>query len=191
MSKPQRGQSLVELALILPIVALLLGGLVEVGFFINQYLTLLDLTREAARFSSVRDPFSTPGDSDCSTTGDLNFYYDTACVFSSPGPPPACNGWPATFCNGFNPDLPLKPAQDDVVITVYTIDNNVVVKAWPDPSGYWALSNNDSDPSSNNWQTDCQGNVVTTDPFFTSDDVNALLPPDKAVVVEVYYCYYR
>ncbi|MBI3761297.1 MAG: pilus assembly protein [Chloroflexi bacterium] len=191
MSKRHRGQALVELTLTLPIIALLLGGLVEVGIFINRYLTLIDLTREAARFASNRDSFSTPGDSDCSTSGDLNFYYDTTCIFSSPGPPPACSGWPDTFCNGFNPDLPLKPSQDDIVITVFSVNNNTVTKAWPDPSGYWALSG-----ASNNWQYDCQGNIVTTQPFFSSADVNSFLPPnappDKAfVIVEAYYCYYQ
>ena len=36
---------------------ILLLGVVEVTFFIGRYLDLLDLTREAARFASVRDPF--------------------------------------------------------------------------------------------------------------------------------------
>ncbi len=54
-----RGQSFLELALILPILLIMLMGLVEVSLFIGRYLDILDLTREAARFASVRDPFVT------------------------------------------------------------------------------------------------------------------------------------
>lgn len=43
------GQSVVELALITPILIVLLAGLVEVGWFANNYLTLMDITRSGAR----------------------------------------------------------------------------------------------------------------------------------------------
>jgi hypothetical protein len=45
----QAGQSAVELALITPILITLLAGLVEIGWFANNYLTLLDVTRSGAR----------------------------------------------------------------------------------------------------------------------------------------------
>ncbi len=53
--KEHSGQSLVELAIILPLLLLMLAGMVEVAFGMFAYLTALDLTREAARFASVRD----------------------------------------------------------------------------------------------------------------------------------------
>ncbi len=53
-----RGQSFLELALVLPILLLMLMGLVEVAIYIGRYLDALDLTREAARFASIRDPFA-------------------------------------------------------------------------------------------------------------------------------------
>jgi len=43
--KRQSGQSVVELALITPILIILLAGLVEIGWFANNYLNLLDVTR--------------------------------------------------------------------------------------------------------------------------------------------------
>ena len=52
------GQSFIELALVVPFLLMLIAGLVEVGFFIHSYLTLLDLTRESARFASLCDPFT-------------------------------------------------------------------------------------------------------------------------------------
>jgi Flp pilus assembly protein TadG len=45
----ERGQSLVEVALTLPLLVLLFVGLVEVAFFARTYLVLLEATREGAR----------------------------------------------------------------------------------------------------------------------------------------------
>lgn len=45
----ERGQSVVEMALITPILIILFAGLVEIGWFANNYLTLLDVTRAGAR----------------------------------------------------------------------------------------------------------------------------------------------
>jgi hypothetical protein len=46
------GQSVVELALVLPIFVLLLTGVVEVGNALNSYLTVVDVSRDAARLGS-------------------------------------------------------------------------------------------------------------------------------------------
>lgn len=51
-----RGQSLVELALTMPILLVMLLGLVEVGWFANNYMVLLDNVREAGRRGAVLDP---------------------------------------------------------------------------------------------------------------------------------------
>ena len=200
--KPTRGQSFVELALILPILLLMLLGLVEVSFFIGRYLDVLDLSREAARFASVRDPFAT-GDLNCSTTNDLNFFYDTSCMMSPPSEMAAsCTN--AQYCNGFNPYLTLDLSKDDVVITAFTISGNLISNQYPQPNGYWALSNVDfSGPSDlnltngtlpNNFLKDCEGNVIRTEPHYTKTLVESLLlsaaPANKGyVAVEVYYCY--
>lgn len=45
----QSGQSIVELALVTPILIVLLVGLVEIGWFANNFLSLLDVTRAGAR----------------------------------------------------------------------------------------------------------------------------------------------
>jgi hypothetical protein len=50
--KRPRGQSLVEFALMLPILLILLSGLFEFGFIFTAYLSVLDAARNAARFSS-------------------------------------------------------------------------------------------------------------------------------------------
>lgn len=51
-----KGQSLVELSLTLPILLLMLLGMFEIGWLANNYLTLVDVTREAGRFGATNDP---------------------------------------------------------------------------------------------------------------------------------------
>src|SRR5512136_1345466 len=55
-SQRERGQSLVELTLFVPILILLLAGFVEIGVLINGYITTLDASRAAARYVSPLDP---------------------------------------------------------------------------------------------------------------------------------------
>jgi Flp pilus assembly protein TadG len=56
--KDQKGQSMVEFALVLPILALLLFGIIQFGIVFNNYITLTDATRAGARKAAVsrRDP---------------------------------------------------------------------------------------------------------------------------------------
>lgn len=214
------GQSFVELAIIIPVMIVILLGVIEIAFFLGRYLDILDLTREAARFASVRDPFDTAvaRDFDCSTPNLFDFYYDTACVFSPPNTGD-CQG-NALFCNGLNTYLNMDPTLDDVVITIYTVSGGNVTDAWPasltttghlipDPDhpghhipGYWALSNlqNYLDPSvakEDNFKKDCQGNYIPgAAPYYNRDRVQAALeagaPPTKGfVAIEYYYCYHQ
>jgi hypothetical protein len=52
-----KGQSFMELALVLSILLLLVTGMVEFGNLLNQYINLVDGVREGARFGSNNDPF--------------------------------------------------------------------------------------------------------------------------------------
>ncbi len=183
LKQKPNGQSFVELALIFPILLMLVAGMVEVGFYAYTYLTLLELTREAARFASVRDIFAADYDdtslpqSACDDGSKLHFYYDTACIL-------------VDETLGFNPYLPIDPNMDDVAISVFTIDDRTISNRWPsDGDGVWSLY-------SDNWQKDCDGNVVTTTPFLTNTDVVSLMDAqapddDGIVVVEVYHCHYQ
>lgn len=49
--KRQRGQSVVELALVVPVFILLVMGMVDFGLAFNQYLTLQHAVREGARLA--------------------------------------------------------------------------------------------------------------------------------------------
>ncbi|MBU0703175.1 MAG: pilus assembly protein [Chloroflexi bacterium] len=48
----ERGQGLVELAIILPILLLLLIGLVEIGYLLRNYLVVVNADREACRYAA-------------------------------------------------------------------------------------------------------------------------------------------
>jgi hypothetical protein len=173
------GQSFVELALTLPVVILLLAGLVEVGFIMFTYLTILDQTREAARFASIRDyregmSSYLPNPLDACSDAYLDYFYDTACFFIDPD---------------LNPYITFQDSNlDDVAISVFTVTNNHVTDRWPeDGDGVWSLFND-------NWTKDCDGHVVHAQPFMTNTEIQGLFDTDAPserglVMVEGYYCY--
>lgn len=182
-----------------PVLLFLLMGFVEVGGIVYNYLSLLDVSREAARFAADRDPEVLNGDmsnypiSACEDDA-LHYYLDTACVIIG---------------SGFNPDIDLNPATDDVAISVFTIDNNMVARRRPeDGDGVWSLY-------SDNWTKNCDGTLRSTTPFFdqvvgdpwvsvaaptagpgtptpTPGGGGGGGPTDKGVVVvEIYYCHHQ
>lgn len=192
--RKSRGQSFVELAIVLPLLLFLLIGFVEVGAIIYTYLSMLDVAREAARFASEHDPdiLEGPGAGGFCEDDELHFFQDTACVIIGAG---------------FNPDIVLNPATDDVTISVFTIDDNLVTERRPDDGdGVWSLYGE-------NWTRNCDGTLRSTTPFITNAELQNIFnmatptvgpgtptpgagtslpsaPTDKGqVLVEVYYCH--
>lgn len=192
----KRGQSFLELAILLPILLIMLLGLVEISVFMSRYLDLLDLTRESARFASVRDPFAPFSPSpNCSDPTSYDFYYSSACIFAPPEGSTACASDTA-FCGGLNPYIVLNSQTDDVIITVFTITRSGQVTAVHPSSPPWAWSNHDANSgSSDNWTRNCQGETVRSAPYYTLSKVQSLLASSQAlpnrgyVAVEAYYCH--
>ncbi|MBZ0300120.1 MAG: pilus assembly protein [Anaerolineae bacterium] len=58
--KKQRGQSVLELALVSPLLVILLAGMVEIGWFARNYLILLEVTRVGARTGTVQQNETSP-----------------------------------------------------------------------------------------------------------------------------------
>jgi Flp pilus assembly protein TadG len=58
--RSERGQSLTEFALALPILALLLFAVIQFGIVFNNYVTLTDATRAGARKAAVDRQVSNP-----------------------------------------------------------------------------------------------------------------------------------
>jgi hypothetical protein len=181
-----KGQSFVELALVVPILVFLMAAVVEVAFLYFSYMTALDLTREAARFASARDyritdvldpsglPFSACQDNY------LHYYYDTSCFFID---------------KEINSSLVMSSTDyADVAISVFTVTGNEVTNRWPDNGdGGFSLYQTAGVP---NWKLDCAGNVVQTEPYMTNAEMEALFQPNAPtekgfVMVEVYFCYHH
>ena len=53
LGRRDRGQTLVEFAIVLPLLAFLLFGIVQLGIVFNNYVTLTDATRAGARKAAV------------------------------------------------------------------------------------------------------------------------------------------
>jgi Flp pilus assembly protein TadG len=67
-SKGERGASLVEFALVLPVLAVLIFGIIDFGFAFNSYIELRSGSREGARLAAVNNGCNTTA-SGCSTNG--------------------------------------------------------------------------------------------------------------------------
>jgi Flp pilus assembly protein TadG len=72
----ERGQSMTEFAIVLPILVVLLFGIVQFGILFNNYVTLTDAARAGARAAAVSrqsaDPTGTATAAVRSSASDLN-----------------------------------------------------------------------------------------------------------------------
>ena len=190
----------------MPLLVLFVLGAAEITLFIGTYVNVIDLTREAARFASVRDPLLSYSGTNCSAKippdPNNSFYYDTACIFSPLSGSDSCSTADPTFCNGFNSTIFFKSNEDDIVINVFTVTNNYQVTqppetyfAWP-----WAWSTSRDSTHPVNWQMNCDGTpiVPTPPPYFTPQRIKDYMEETTGsvankgfVTVEAYYCYHQ
>jgi Flp pilus assembly protein TadG len=61
LAREERGQTLTEFALVLPLLALLLFGVIQFGITFNNYITLTDAVRVGARKGTVARHLPDPG----------------------------------------------------------------------------------------------------------------------------------
>lgn len=120
-SKVFKAQSLVEVAITFPLILMILSGLIEFGFMLNYYLSLVDATRETARTFSNFDPFNADG------TDNLTFYQSAASmVLDSLQPKSAADTSRKII---FSAD------DDDVIISVFSVAGPGSVYRFPASSG--------------------------------------------------------
>jgi hypothetical protein len=193
ITRKPSGQSFVELLLVTVFLMLLLAGVVEFGFLLNNYLHVLDGAREAARFSSSYIAYNlTPGP-DYGAAYPEFYYY--------------------TVEQAANTMLPVKldPSKgDDIVVSVLSVDGTNVVRR-PLSTG-WSLCGNFSafvnylwthddnspiDPLQSvpqgladpNWYTACSTHASQ----LSDDDIRARLLSDApnagVLLVEIFYNY--
>lgn len=176
------GQSIVEFTLMLPVLLIMLSGLVEFGILLNQYLDLIDATREAARFASDDDPVHDPNTGEA-VSYNWEFYLKAQRI--------------ADLVLGHAGQLELDPATDDLVISVFVIRGGQVVNASADRYPHAFTDDRDSCAGKSNggeigWRALCN-----KESGFNTPEVNRLLgdlgnmPPDTGLVlVEIYYNYH-
>lgn len=170
LPRKSKAQSLTEFAIALPILILLLSGVVEYGFALNYYLSLLDATRESARYYSKTDPFLY--DDNRNIVGDNSLFYGGAAGM-------VLNNLDPTLDPEFADDpyvgriIPLNTETDEVIVTVYSRSSSGVV-SYP-TAGSFRLFASD------------------TESLFTSEEVAGLFESDTPdaglLIVEVHYTY--
>jgi hypothetical protein len=160
-----RAQSLVEFAITLPVLILLFSGLVEFGFALNFYLSLLDATRETARIYSNGDPLADDG------TDIMSFYSDAATRVLYILDPQLENG------AYIGRRIELDASQDDIMVTAFSWSEDdagtVTVVRYP-TAGTYAM---------NNHETSRFTNEMIAERFAPGS------PNAGILVVEVYYNY--
>ena len=179
----QRGQSFVELMLVVLILALMVSGVVEFGYLLNSYLKVLDGTREGARYSNMDvafiyddDLLPTPG-----YVSIQSFYVNTAIQAMRVMSPIVLNG----------------NRGDDIVISVFTVSGSSIVR-WP--LGYangWNLCDNRLDPvvqsETNIFQLVNWNTCTAKQSHFSEAQIQALMdasaPASGVLLVEAYYNY--
>jgi len=114
----EKGQGMVEFALVAILLMILVAGIAEYGTLLNDYLNLVDASREAVRYSSSFDPFSWDEEGH---EGEVNpqFYEDTIRLTHEVLAP-----------------LTLDPDEgDDIIVSFFTVGDGIYIR-YPDTTGY-------------------------------------------------------
>ncbi|GAB4529543.1 MAG: hypothetical protein Fur0018_16220 [Anaerolineales bacterium] len=157
--KLPKGQALVEITILLPVLLILLSGLIEFGFMLNEYLSLQDAVRNAARFASDSDFTSaetadasgdvpcdgTPGNDVfpqqlcCNRTTD--FYRQTSCLLNqelsllAPEVHTLCLQSSGSECvySVIDPNIGNAGGKNDIILSTFSIEQGSppVVKRFP------------------------------------------------------------
>ncbi len=168
---PSKGQGLVETALLLPVLLIVLSGLLEFGFLLNEYLSIQDAVRNAARYASDSDYKSRDNVNDCDQT--LDFYRQTACLVNRE-------------LNREAPlvSLDLSNGRDDVIISVFSVKgpSGEIAARFPEDVGEagWSMAE------------DFVGTRNQSSSFSTTEvqaKLRGFAPNTGYVLVELYYSY--
>jgi hypothetical protein len=172
-----RAQSMVEFAILLPLLIMLFSGMVEFGFMMNTYLSLLDATRQSARHYSNLTPFILNPLTSL-IEDDPNFYSGAALEVKDALAPPA---------DPSARQIVLDTSNDDVLISVISVsvdtapDPDVISLIERHPTGYvfFSLYGNQS----SNYQLDSEIEALMIQ--------NGTIPVETGIlIVEVWYGYH-
>jgi hypothetical protein len=183
----RQGQSFVELMLVALILAFMLAGVVEFGFLLNNYLKVLDGTREGARFSSSSEPFKYCELEDVISKGcdlgtiidsDLDFFVLTVQEMIRVMSPIVLNG----------------NRGDDIIISIFSVAGSSITR-WPESwlTG-WSLCGDYSDSAFQDYLDPANWNGCSAqNTQFSDSQILGLMDPGApesgVLLVEIYYHY--
>jgi len=174
-SRKAKGQSLVELAITLPVLILLFSGMVEFGFMLNTYLSLQDAVRAAARVYSNQNPFMKVNGV---VTDDINFYSGASqAVVDSLMPPD----------DSAARQVIVDPTRDNVLISVLTIR----VDESADPDSIDSITRHPVDSEFYKFYNTTSPNTLYGDVELESYlTANNAVPVDMGLlIIEIFYSY--
>ena len=178
-----KGQSFIELALVFMILLVLVGGVVELGNLINQYLDIIDAAREGARAANAQgfytiytDPVTgvktkTPGGA---------AVYDYAAQVAWATLNPACHDIlpvkpGAANCPASDMKIHFDPTTDDILVSVVTVSGGSIVR-WPGGSVWSRFENHLTSGVSD-------AEILS--------HIDASAPTTGFIIVEIYYNYHQ
>ena len=178
-----KGQSFIELALLMSTLLLLVVGLIEFGNMLNQYINLVDGAREGARFGSNTDPFYNVTTRTYDYSGPQKSFFDDIDKViegnTSVNPTLRTSAITPLFLDRAPEDLggSRSPTNEtyqraEVIITFYSVSNGAIVKKW----------------STNIYQT---GRVSQISDAEVASHLNAAAPNTGILLVEIFYNYFQ
>lgn len=186
-AQEKKGQSLVELAMVLTILLTLLTGVVEFGNLLNQYVTVVDAAREGSRFGSNDDPFiraTNPFTLNENFFTNIDQIVEGTLLTDSSGRATTR----APHAKGALSPIVLRPEMgDDVVVSFFSIYNGVLTR-FPSRERGWSFYRDSLGYGSMGYPG--QDSAYTTADLQSRIAQGALSAPDTGmVVVEVFYSY--
>jgi hypothetical protein len=162
--KREKGQSFVELSLVIVFLMIFVAGVVEFGFMLNEYLNMVDASREAVRYSSNFDPFirdletgDPVVDADGNNVVDEQFYEQTIELTRDVLAPVELDA----------------ALGDDVVVSFFSVGDGIFIR-YPLGTQGWSANSN-------------QVSKLTDAEIQSRLDSTA--PPTGVLVVEIFYHY--
>jgi hypothetical protein len=163
-----KGQSFVELSLIVMLLMLLVAGIAEFGVLLNRYLNMLDGAREAARWGANYDPFGVPCTGTVDSDGICSKFYA---------------GVAKEAVDVISP-ITLNPTvnKDDIVVSIFVLANNTMCRFPSGSENGWS------------WSQKIQGLATPNKTSVrSSTDIQNQMDPSapavSALLVEIFYNY--
>jgi Flp pilus assembly protein TadG len=174
-----KGQSFVELSIVILLLMLLAGGIAEFGVLLNRYLNLLDGVREAARYSASYDPFAPcTGSSTPDSDGVCKLFWNNAEIQA---------------VQVISPVELSRPRNDDIVLSFFTVDGDgatcvrhiVRYPTYEGENGYsWVKYGDGTTAGTGTANKTSQQSTAAVHAM-----MNDCAPPVSVMLVEIFYNY--